>query len=1828
MRISGLFMIALLILAQVASFAPADAQETSYIPDRRLVLTENADLPGGDIQSIFDTTLEACETSCLANGQCRAITFNTKANSCFLKSGTGDQQPYVGAYSGFVLAGDNAVLSTAAARAAELGFLGPVDFDAALTQARRLGRDHLTNNWTADDLLSAAASARNAGDLRAALRYQGAALNLTDAADQWVEYAQLLSDLSQNTTGNREEMRGRALSASVNGYLRANRPALRASALLVMARALQDSDRGRDMIPALRLAQSIQPRDDAAALLDDAIAKYGFRIAEHRVDSDAARPRICATFNSRLIASGTDYAPFVQLPETGLSVEASDRQICIDGVTHGKRYAVTFRQGLPAADGEVLAKDTTLQLYIRDRAASISFPGRAYILPRAAQSGIPVQTVNTAKLDLTLQRISDRNLVRAMVEDYLARPLDYYTAEYFNRQFAEEVWRGAADMANAEPNRDVTTRLPLDAVLQDLGPGIYMLQASIPGADPEQTPPGTQWFVISDLGLTSMSGTDGLHLFVRGLGDARARPGVKATLLSRANSVIGTAMTDDQGYAHFAPAMVAGKGSSAPAMITIEAGEDFSFLSLTDPEFDLSDRGVSGRAAAPAIDVFLTTDRGAYRAGETLNATVLARDPNVKAINGLPLTARLIRPDGVEYNRVLAADGGGGGRALSLPIGAGAPRGTWRIEVFAEEKGPTLASQSFLVEDFLPERIDFTLAAPEGPLRLSDAPEISISARYLFGAPGADLPIEGDYRISAADRLAAFPGYEFGKYDDAFSPYYDSLSDPGQTDAEGNGTARLVIPDLGPAANRPLTARVALRLAEGSGRPVERSIERIILPDTPIIGIKPAFKDGAVAENTEARFDLIAVGPDGQATSRAVHWRLNRLETHYQWYALYGQWNWDVTTTRSRVAEGDVTLSPDGAVSIAAKVDWGNYELVVESAGGEYSAASTRFYAGWYAPADAAQTPDTLELSLDQPAYRAGDTAKLRIVPRAAGVALINVVSNHLIAMQAVNVTAGENIIDLPVTDEWGAGAYVTASVIRPLDAGAATRAPTRALGLSYAPVDPGTKRLGTSIEVAPEVAPRGPLPVAVKVDGITPGETAYITLAAVDVGILNLTAFKSPDPDGHYFGQQKLGMAIHDLYGRLIDGQNGAMGVVRSGGDAGGVKLQSPPPTEELVAYFSGPIAVGADGYARTEFDLPSFNGTVRLMAVAWSDSAVGQAEADVLVHDPVVVTASVPRFLAPGDQTTLRLELVHADGPSGRMGLDITAEGLVLGDAPSGVDLADQGKVKLSVPLHALASEGDATLRIALTTPDGKQLIKTLVIPVQSNDPEISRQSQFTLAAGQEFTLDDNVFAGFIPGSGKATLALGPIARFNAPGILASLDRYPYGCTEQLTSKAMPLLYFEEVAAAMGAGDTTGIRERVQQAITEVLANQSSNGAFGLWYADSGDMWLDAYVGDFLSRARAQGYAVPDTAFRNAMDNLRNQINYAPDFDQGGGAMAYALMVLAREGAAAMGDLRYYADVKAEAFDTPMAAAQLGAALASYGDQTRADAMFKRAAMRVAQNAAVRANTPEAQIWRADYGTNLRDATALLALGAEAGTTAFDANSLGQSVAASLLARPLSTQEATWALLATHAQIDRAGAGDFTINGAPLTGPLVRVIDNQRLGDAQIIANAATQPATLTLTTFGVPETPEPAGGNGYKITRNWYTIEGAPVALDAIPQGSRLVAVIEVLPLGDGEARLMVNDPLPAGFEIDNPNLIRAGDIAALDWLTTNEDTRNVEFRQERFLAAVDWSSRDAFRLAYIVRAISPGSYYLPAASVEDMYRPDFRARSDAGTVTITE
>ena len=1803
---------ALALFMSLSSAIQATAQEA--VPAARFLFSRDVDFYGADLTNLFDTDLGACERACAAQDACVAFTFNTLNGSCFPKSGITDRKPYAGALSARKLVTDPALRAAAENRAADLAFLREGDMEAARDLVAVNAARYSFSDETLTDLSDAISAAVGRGDSLAALRWAGKAAAFSDAAAYWASYADLaLSAARAGDRSRQEELWQEAASAAINAFLRTDTPAVQAAALSTLAQALETLGRGRDMIPALRLAQARAPRADTQAALTEAIGKYGFRITDHRVDNDAAAPRICAEFSEKLVQAGVDYEPFVRTPGQDLVVQPEDNQLCIDGVAHGERYEVTFRAGLPAASGETLQADVALQVYVRDRTAAARFAGRAYVLPRSADAALPVETVNTDTLDLRLRRISDRNLVRAIRESYFGRPLSAYEDDQFAGDLAQEIWTGTAEVQN-ELNREMTTRLPLGDALSGQSPGIFALSAAVPGQDPYDHAAAMQWFVLSDLGLTTWSGVDGMQVAVRGLSDAGPRAGVRLSLISRANAVLGTATTDKDGFAAFAPGLTRGSGASEPALLMAEeADTDLAFLPLTDPAFDLSDRGVEGHPPAPPIDTFLTTDRGAYRTGETIFATALTRDAEAQAITGLPLTAILRRPDGVEYSRQSAANPKAGGHVFAMPLGPDVPRGPWRLDLLTDVDGPALASTVLLVEDFLPERIDFDLSLPDAPLRLGQTAPLSVEARYLFGAPGADLAIEGDLRLRATRSLAGWEGYLFGPHDAAFGTQTRAVPDA-RTDAAGLARIALPVPELDEKPAQPLTAEVVLRIAEGSGRPVERRLARPIAPDAPVIGIKPRFDD-VLPEGAEAVFDLIAVGPEGAATPMPVRWTVNRVDTRYQWYQLYGNWEWEPVTRRSRVATGETMLGMQ-PVTVAVPADWGSYEIVVERIGAPYAVSSVDFSAGWYGGDGSTDTPDRLEMSLDSDSYSVGDTATLRVMAEGDGVALVSVLSNRVIERRVVPVQTGENRIDLQVGPEWGAGAYVTASVLQGMNVAAAEN-PARQLGLAHAAVRPGPRQLSVAVDAPAEVdGQEGRFAAAVRVEGIAPGETAFVTLAAVDVGILNLTGFAPPDVTDHYFGQRRLGVELRDIYGRLIDGMNGAMGRVRSGGDAAAsATLQSPPPTEKLMAFFAGPVAVGPDGRAMIDIAKPAFNGTIRLMAVAWSDSAVGDASAEVLARDPVVVTASLPRFMAPGDRGRLLLELVHGKGPAGAARLEVFADAEVsLGAIPAEVTLTEGGSARLEVPVTARET-GDPRITLRLTTPDGTVLSKVLTLPVRDNDPEIAVTRQFALAPGQSFSFDTEVLTGLRPGTSRATLSAGPLARFDVPGLLQQLDTYPYGCTEQVTSGAMPLLYLSGLATAAGLGAPAQIDDKIAGAIARVLTRQASNGAFGLWRAGDGEFWLDAYVTDFLSRAREQGHAVPDLAFSLAMDNLRNRVNYAPDFDRGGEDIAYALLVLAREGAASMGDLRYYADTKAEDFATPLAVAQLGAALAAYGDPVRADALFRRAGAMLGTPAQDRG-------WRSDFGSDLRDRAAVLKLSAEAGSAALDPARLIPALLTGQ--RQLSTQEAAQVVLASHALRTPGAVPGLEVNGTPAAGPVVETL-TAATGRASVIRNISGTPVDVTMTTFGVPEVAPAADGYGYRITRRFFDMDGAEVAGDA-GSGDRRVVVIEVTPFEDVGARLIVDDPLPAGFEIDNPNLLRGGDIAALDWLETAE-TETAEFRADRFIAAVDHRGTEPFRLAYVVRAVTPGVFHHPAARVMDMYRPEYRAHTDAGAVTVT-
>ena len=775
----------------ISTFALAlGALAQTAVPEFRYITTRDADFYGSDLDALADTDLKSCIRACSANQSCTAFTYNTRSDACFPKSGVNRQEPYQGAVSAQKVFIPEQTLLLGKTRAESLTFLRQKDLNEAFQQARDLGFRHSAGGRDLQTLLE---SALNADTDRLAMLWTGEAVTLSDASDLWVEYARLLLRLNPNGYQEQQDFRTRALNAAINGYLRADAPGAQIAALMVMSDALEAVERGRDIVSALRLAEQVQPREDVLAALDDAIGKYGFRIIDSTVESNAAAPRICVEFSEPLVKAGVDYDPFVQRSDDGLVVQVDGKSLCLDGVAHGQRYRFSLREGLPAASGEALNRTVELTHYVRDRAPSVRFPGRSYVLPKSADAALPVETVNTGSLDLTLRRVSDRNLIRAVQQDFFGRPLSEWQEREFSDEIAEDVWTGTAEIAN-ELNQSMTARLPMAEAIADQPAGIYALTARVPGADPYDDPGATQWFVLTDLGISTALGTDGLHVTVRGLHDATPREGIEVSLVSNANAVIAKAQTDDSGYAQFEAGLTRGKGASAPVLVMVADGEsDFSFLSLTDPAFDLSDRGVVGRAPAGPVDVFLTTDRGAYRAGEVIHITALSRDNTAQAIEGLPLTAILYRPDGVEYRRAVSDGGVAGGHVFSLPVAPDVPRGTWKIEIKSDPKADALARQTVLVEDFLPERIDFDLSLPDAPLRPGDTPPLQIDARYLFGAPGSDLSIDGQVIARPTDAVPGFETYRFGRYDTEISTKSTYFGDA-QTDASGQASIAVEIP--------------------------------------------------------------------------------------------------------------------------------------------------------------------------------------------------------------------------------------------------------------------------------------------------------------------------------------------------------------------------------------------------------------------------------------------------------------------------------------------------------------------------------------------------------------------------------------------------------------------------------------------------------------------------------------------------------------------------------------------------------------------------------------------------------------------------------------------------------------------------------------------------------------------------------------------------------------------------------------------------------------------------------------------------------------------------
>lgn len=1662
-------------------------------------------------------------------------------------------------------------------------------------------------------------------DVRQALPVLAQIITLEpEASANWLRLSRTILQLAPRDNRERGTLLERAGTSAYMAYQRARNSNEEADSLVVLSRTFADRQIWRPALDTLRISLELREEAEARARYERMRADHGFRLLDYSVDSDAASPRACFQFSESLAAGRTDFSPFVTVAGMDRpALTAEDRQLCVEGLKHGERYAIALRAGLPSSVKESLIRSADFNIYVRDRKPTVRFTTRAYVLPKTGQRGIPVVSVNTGKVEVRVLRVGDRNLLETIQGRDFQRSLDRYDVQRLAAQRGIEVWKGELAVENIL-NADVVTAFPVDQALGDLAPGVYVMVAEPDGPKAEDFDSlATQWFIVSDLGLASFSGTDGVHVFVQSLATTQPKQGIEVRLIARSNEVLATRTTDAAGVARFEPGLARGEGGMAPAMIVASDPQgDYAFLNLRGPAFDLSDRGVAGRPASQGLDAFVYAERGVYRTGETVHLTALLRDAGSVAAGDIPLTLVMERPDGVEYRRAVTQDQGLGGRSLSVPIIASAPTGTWRVRAYVDPKGPAIGQTSFLVEDYVPERMEFELASPTGRLTRNDAADVDLSGRYLYGAPASGLTLEGELVIRQAKERPGLPGYRFGLADEEVINERQPLEDLPETDAEGKATFQVNTEKV-PASTRPLEAQVIVRMAEPGGRSVERSLVLPVVPSAPMIGIKPLFSGQSLGEGDLATFDVAMVSTDGAMTERkGLRYELVRIEQRYQWYRQNGRWEYEPVKSIKRVADGSVDAAADRPGRISIPVDWGRYRLEVSTGDPSGPITSVTFDAGYYADATT-DTPDVLEIALDKAEYRPGEKMTVAVTARTAGKVQLSVVSDRLVTTTSTDVEAGVAHLPLTVGSDWGTGAYVVATLRRPLDA-EARRMPGRAIGVQWFAIDRKARTLALEMRPPALVRPNSRLKVPFKVGGLPAGEPARIVVAAVDLGILNLTGYKPPQPEEYFLGQRRLSAEIRDLYGQLIDGMQGTRGAIRSGGDADG-GMTGTPPTQPPLALYSGIVTVAPDGTAEVSFDLPAFAGTVRVMAVAWSRDRVGQASADVIVRDPVVLTATLPRFLLTGDRSAVRLDLDNVEGEAGAYQLVVKTEGpLAVGEgATQTLQLAAKQRTGLSLPLRA-TGVGIGSVEVNVIGPGGFQLARNYTLATKPATQVLTRRTVNPLGPGQSITLSNDVFADLIGGTGTVTLSVGPSSALDVAALLQALDRYPFGCSEQITSRAMPLLYVNELATEQQLKLDMSADQRIREAIERLLARQGSNGAFGMWSAggNGDDAWLDAYVTDFLTRARERKFAVPDGAFKLALDRLRNFASNAPEPEKDGGReLAYALYVLARNGAAPVGDLRYLADTKLNALATPIAKAQVAAALAMLGDRARAERVYAAALESIPTR-------PHAHYGRVDYGSVLRDASALVTLAAEGnGPRPVITAAVQRIEAASQLTPYTSTQEQAWMVLAARA-LGRDTGIALNVGGETRRGAYYRRVPAEDLANSIRVTNTGNVPVQAVVSVAGSPITPEPATERGFKIERQYYTLTGEPADPSKARQNQRFVVVLRMTEAQPHFARVIVADYLPAGFEIDNPRLVSSGDTGTLPWIQDAVEPVHSEFRDDRFVAAFDRKTGDqaVFAVAYVVRAVSPGRYVLPQAFVEDMYRPDRFGRTGTGSIEV--
>lgn len=1333
--------------------------------------------------------------------------------------------------------------------------------------------------------------------------------------------------------------------------------------------------------------------------------------------------------------------------------------------------------------------------------------------------------------------------------------------------------------------------------------------------------------LATNLGLVAMLGQDNdMTVLVHNIQNTEPERGVTVTAYNYQHQALASGTTDDKGQVRL------DLSSGRPFYLIASQGTQRSYLRVDNGSaLSLSSFDVSGEVVQKGIKGFIYGERGVWRPGDTLHLGFMLNDRAKQLPAEHPVVMELYNPLGQMYARKTQTRGELGLYVFDFVTEADAPTGAWNVKA---QVGGVSFSKRLRIESIKPNRLKIALSMPEKTLLRGEPMDARLHVEWLQGAIARNLKydIQGTF-IATPTTFEGYKGFYFDDPSRVFNTEESKLIS-GVTNERGDATVQTRF-ELGSTAPGMLLANLVTRVYEESGDFSIDADRMLYSPYRRYAGLKSPQKDKEqLNTGTNYTYEVASVDYLGKPQANT--------ELDVKVYKVYWYWWWDSNSSGLANYVSDSYNKPVKTFTVRTDGDgrgtfqlsfpdkeWGTYFISVKDKESKHSTGVMSYFDWPYNEGrrntDGSESATMLSFKTDKDSYTPGEKMVVTFPSTKGSRAIISIENGvRVLSLTEHTCEDKQTTVRLDVTKDMQPNAYVYITLLQPHGI-TKNDLPIRLYGVVPFTVTSPESHLTPVIQSPAELKPDASYTISVSEKN---GKEMAYTLAIVDEGLLDLTRFRTPEPWKAFNAREALGVNTWDLYNYVVGAYGGRIEQLFSigGDDALNKGPKAIVNRFKPVVRFDGPFLLKKGKTARHTYQMPNYNGRVKIMVVAGNGEAYGHADKSVMVRKPVMLLGTLPRVIGVGEEMVVPATVFATEDGVGAVNVSIACSSNmeVVGEATRSLSFERKGDQQASFRIRVKKNPGIGKVTITATGKGDKSVYETELEIRTVRRPQV-KVTAATLEAGKSWK--ETVAMPGATGTNQLTLEVSDIAPVNVSSRLSYLLGYPHGCLEQITSKGFPQLYISSFTD-LPLQQAKSTEEAVKEVIRRLRSYQTVDGAFAYWPGGtSSNGWGTVYATHFLLEASKKGYLVPEAMKQSVLNNLRRVArnwkpvtSYYKDSEEA--TQAYRLYVLALAGSPEMGAMNRLKEMKNL---TSMSRWSLASAYALVGREDVAQDL-------ISKTTALPSGYSE---YDETFGSDVRDQSiqlmtlCLLDKGKEAAT-------LVEELSKQLSSDDwLSTQSTAFALVALSDYLAKYrvdGAMDFTYACGGKDGQVKTdkniwsetLLDKAGTSASVELKNTGKSTLFARIITEGIPEQgEEKAYANGVSLAVSYVDLNGSPVNVAQLEQGTNFSAVVTVKnPSARGYNNLVLSEIFPAGWEILNTRFLNE---SVTDSLSAGVNYQDI--RDDRVYSYIDrLPAGSQVTVKINLCAVYPGRFYLPPVYCEAMYDYLIRANTAGQEVTV--